>query len=215
MAVCAASVADLEAAGARDLLAASLPKGLQAASSPAGAQARLQPGRANGVADAAEGAGQPAAAALLDAHNPNPPASEAGAEAAEEVGAQAAAAAQGAFAAALLARPGVARAARRHLRALLQGTRHAPFLQAGLRQSQCLKTAKTGDQHDFWARCACSSYQVWSGTALISATWALSRCGNHRMQAHTCHVACMQRGARRVRSCGVPWPQCGRYQCAA
>jgi len=52
-------------------------------------------------------------------------AATAGAEAAEEAAAQAAARAQGAFAAALLRPPGAARAARRHLRALLQGARCA------------------------------------------------------------------------------------------
>jgi len=68
---------------------------------------------------AAPPAGGPAAERALGA-------AAAGAEAAEEAAAQAAARAQGAFAAALLRPPGAARAARRHLRAVLQGARCAP-----------------------------------------------------------------------------------------
>ena len=174
MAVCAASAADLEAAGARKLLAASLPKAAR------GPPTRPQPGRANGVAGAAGcAAGQPATAALLQSLNPNPPASKAGAEAAEEAGAQAAAAAHGAFAGALLMRPGVARAARRHLRALLQGARHAPFLTkntlasvahlaiAGRHEIKCSALRKRWKIHyNTGARCPCCPYSRMSALQL-------------------------------------------------
>lgn len=131
VAVCAADAAELEAAGMPQLLAATPPQVWAPAARPAPEEAAAPEPEAEAASGPADGAAGPPAeglAAQVPRKDPdlNPAVVEAGAEAAEEAAAQAAAAAQGAFSGALLAQRALAKAARRHLRALLQGARHAP-----------------------------------------------------------------------------------------